>query len=69
LSSRLSIDTETPLWQLSVGWRTPSSPDPGEPVGRIEPGTRSEPLALSELILLFHMLRVQAVATAGAAHA
>jgi phosphoribulokinase len=38
-------------------------------LGRIDPEVRSEPLALSELILLFHMLQAQSAATSGAARA
>jgi phosphoribulokinase len=60
----LSREVERHIWSgLHVPGELPGT------LGQIEPGARSEPLALSELILLFHMLQAQAAATAGAAHA
>jgi phosphoribulokinase len=60
----VSREVERHIWSgLDVRGELPST------LGQIEPGTRSEPLALSELILLFHMLQAQAAATAGAARA
>ena len=60
----LSRQVERHVWSgLDVRGDLPGT------LGQIEPGTRSEPLALSELILLYHMLRAQVAATAGAAHA
>ena len=48
-------DLEKHIWSgLEVPGELPSR------LGEIEPGTRSEPLAICELILLFHMLQAQA---------
>lgn len=59
----LSHDIERHIWEsLGVAGDLP------ETLGMIEPGVRTEPLALSELILLYHMLSVRTVnrQTAGA---
>ncbi len=50
----LSRDVERHIWDsLGVAGDLPES------LGMIEPGMRTEPLALSELILLYHMLKVR----------
>jgi phosphoribulokinase len=57
----MSRDLERHIWSgLEVGGELPST------LGQIEPGARSEPLALSELILLYHMLQARAAATSDA---
>ncbi len=51
----VSRELEEHIWSgLEVPGELPSS------LGEIEPGARSEPLAICELILLFHMLQAQA---------
>jgi phosphoribulokinase len=58
----LSRNVERHIWSsLEVSGELPST------LGQIEPGARSEPLALSELILLYHMLQARAAATSDAA--
>ncbi|MGH7750007.1 MAG: hypothetical protein ACREQ5_35350, partial [Candidatus Dormibacteria bacterium] len=60
----MSRDLERHIWNgLDVRGELPST------LGQIEPGMRSEPLALSELILLFHMLQAQSAAAPGMARA
>jgi phosphoribulokinase len=60
----MSRAVERQIWsELDVPGELPRT------LGQIEPRKRSEPLALSELILLFHMLQAQAAASAGAARA
>jgi phosphoribulokinase len=60
----LSRQVERHIWSgLDVHGVLPGT------LGEIEPGTRSEPLALTELILLHHMLRARVTATAGVAQA
>ena len=60
----MSLEVERHIWSgLEVPGVMPSF------LGEVEPGTRSEALALAELILLFHMLRAQTAATSDAASA
>jgi phosphoribulokinase len=60
----VSREVEKHIWSgLEVTGDLPGS------LGQIEPGQRSEPLALSELILLFHMLQAQSAATSDVARA
>jgi phosphoribulokinase len=50
----LSREVERHIWEgLGVGGELPDT------LGMLEPGVRTEPLALSELILLYHMLAVR----------
>ncbi len=60
----MSRQVEKHIWSgLRVSGDLPST------LGQIEPGVRSEPLALSELILLYHMLQAQSAATSDVARA
>jgi phosphoribulokinase len=60
----MNREVEEHIWSgLKVSGDLPST------LGQIEPGARSEPLALSELILLYHMLQAQSAATSDVARA